>query len=185
MLESIRQYAREKLEESGEAEEVRDRHATFFLALAEEAEPQLAGPGQRVWVERLEGEHDNLREALSWVLEQGEGEQALRLGATLWRFWHVRGYLSEGIIWMERVLAEGDPAASPVRVKALEGMGWLTQNQGDAERARATYEEMIRLYLGSCVIRGMSRPPSIAWGRWRHNRATTSGRGLCCRRTWR
>jgi DNA-binding CsgD family transcriptional regulator len=145
MLESIRQYAREKLEESGEAAEVRDRHATFFLELAEEAEPKLAGPGQREWVERLEGEHDNLREALSWVLEQGEGEQALRLGATLWRFWHVQGYLSEGISWMERVLAEGEPAASPVRVKALEGMGWLTQLQGDHQRARATYEEMLEL----------------------------------------
>jgi predicted ATPase len=75
MLESIRQYARERLEVSGEADEVRDRHATFFLALAEEAEPQLAGPGQRVWVERLEGEHDNLREALSWVLEQGRANR--------------------------------------------------------------------------------------------------------------
>jgi DNA-binding CsgD family transcriptional regulator len=145
MLESIRQYAREKLEESGEAEEVQDRHAAFFLALAEEAEAQLAGPEQRVWVERLEGEHDNLREALSWVLEQGEGARALRLGAALWRFWHVQGYLSEGISWMERVLAEGEQAASPVRVKALEGMGWLTQFQGDAERARATYEEMLGL----------------------------------------
>jgi predicted ATPase/DNA-binding SARP family transcriptional activator/DNA-binding CsgD family transcriptional regulator len=145
MLESIRQYAREKLEESTEADEVQDRHATFFLALAEEAEPQLAGPEQRLWVERLEEEHDNMREALSWVLEQGEGEQALRLGAALWRFWHVRGYLSEGISWMERVLAEGEPAASPVRVKALEGMGWLAQYQGDFQRARETYEEMLRL----------------------------------------
>jgi tetratricopeptide (TPR) repeat protein len=145
MLESISQYAGEKLEESGEADEVQNRHATFFLALAEEAEPQLAGPEQRVWVEQLEGEHDNLREALSWVLEQWEGEPALRLGAALWRFWHVRGYLSEGISWMERVLSEGEPAASPVRVKALEGMGWLTQFQGDHERARATYQEMLRL----------------------------------------
>jgi predicted ATPase/DNA-binding SARP family transcriptional activator/DNA-binding CsgD family transcriptional regulator len=145
MLESIRQYAGEKLEESGEASEVRNRHATFFLELAEESEPQLAGPGQRLWVERLEAEHDNLREALSCVLEQGDGEQVLRLGAALWRFWHVRGYLSEGISWMERVLAEGETAASPVRVKALEGMGWLTQYQGDYKRARATYEEMLEL----------------------------------------
>jgi predicted ATPase/DNA-binding SARP family transcriptional activator len=145
MLESIRQYAREKLEENGEVDQVRDRHATFFLALAEEVEPQLAGPGQRLWVKRLEGEHDNLREALSWVLEQGEGELALRLGAALGRFWHFRNYLGEGISWMERVLAEGETVASPVRVKALEGMGWLTQFQGDFQLARATYEEMLEL----------------------------------------
>ena len=145
MLEPIRQYAWEKLEQNGETDEVRDRHAAFFLALAERAEPELARPRQSAWLERLEGEHDNLREALSWDLGHEEGEQALRLGAALWRFWHVRGYLSEGISWMERVLAEGEPAASPVRVKALEGMGWLTQYQGDAERARATYEGMLRL----------------------------------------
>jgi DNA-binding CsgD family transcriptional regulator/tetratricopeptide (TPR) repeat protein len=105
----------------------------------------LAGPQQRVWVERLEGEHDNLREALSWVLERGEHELALRLGAALWRYWHIRGYLSEGIRWMERVHAGGEPAAPQVRVKALEGMGWLMQLQGDHERARATYEEMLKL----------------------------------------
>jgi predicted ATPase/DNA-binding SARP family transcriptional activator len=69
MLESIRQYAWENLEQNGEADEVRDRHAAFFLALAEEADPKLAGPQQGVWVERLEAEHDNLREALSWFLE--------------------------------------------------------------------------------------------------------------------
>ena len=71
MLEIIRQYAREKLEESGEADEVRGRHAAFFLALAEEAEPELEGPQQGLWVEQLEGEHDNLRAALSWVSRAG------------------------------------------------------------------------------------------------------------------
>src|SRR5215211_4031226 len=145
MLEPIRQYARQKLDESRNVDEVQDRHAAFFLALAEEAKPELAGPQQRVWVERLEGEHDNLREALSWVLERGEHELALRLGAALWRYWHIRGYLSEGIRWMERVHAGGEPAAPQVRVKALEGMGWLMQLQGDHERARATYEEMLKL----------------------------------------
>jgi DNA-binding CsgD family transcriptional regulator len=98
-----------------------------------------------VWVERLEVEHDNLREALSWVLEHEDGETALRLGATLWRFWFLRGYLSEGIRWLGRVLGEGEPAASPARVKALEGMGWMFQFRGDQERAKATYEEMLTL----------------------------------------
>src|SRR5215211_7750321 len=145
MLEPIRQYATEKLEESDDADEVKGRHAAFFLALAEEAEPELAGPQQNVWVERLEGEHDNIREALSWVLERGEGELALRLGAALWRFWHVRGYLSEGTRWMEQALAGGGPAPAQTRVKVLEGMGWLVQLLGDTERAEATYEEMLKL----------------------------------------
>jgi predicted ATPase/DNA-binding SARP family transcriptional activator/DNA-binding CsgD family transcriptional regulator len=145
MLEPLRQYAREKLEEDGKADEVHNRHAAFFLAVAEEGEPELAEPQQNAWVERLEAEHDNLREALSSVLERGEGDLRLRFGGALWRFWHTRGYLSEGIRWLERVLAHGDPPASPARVKVLEGMGWLTQAQGDYERAEATYEEMLEL----------------------------------------
>jgi len=143
MLEPIRQYAREKLDEGGEANEVRGQHAAFFLTLAQEAE--LDGPEQRLWVERLEVEHDNLREALSWTLEWGEANLGLRFGGAIWRFWYNRGYLSEGIRWMGRVLEGSEPTASPVRVKALEGMGWLTQMQADFGRAEATYEEMLEL----------------------------------------
>jgi predicted ATPase/DNA-binding SARP family transcriptional activator/DNA-binding CsgD family transcriptional regulator len=146
MLEPIRQYAAQKLGEGGKAEEVRVRHAAYFLRLAEEAEPELPGQRQGLWVKKLEAEHDNLRVALSWLLEQEEYGSALRLAAALWRFWHLRGYLSEGVRWMEQALArEGDPAASAARVKALEGMGWLAQLQGDQDRAKASYEEMLEL----------------------------------------
>ena len=93
----------------------------------------------------MEGEHDNFRESLSWALERGRAELALRLGAAPWRFWFTRGYLSEGRRWLERVLARGEPAASPLRVKALEGVGWLLQYQGDTVQAQATYEEMLKL----------------------------------------
>ena len=148
MLEPIRQYAKELLEQGGQAEVVQGQHGAFFLALAEEAEPELAGSTQGVWAERLEAEHDNMREVLSWLLEHEEGETALLLGAALWRFWSVRGYLSEGTKWLERVLAEGDPAASPARVKALEGMGWLAQFQGEYQRASTIYEEMLELSRG-------------------------------------
>ena len=144
MLEPIRQYAKEKLEESGEADEVRIRHAAFFLALAEEAEPELAGSRQDLWVGQLDTEHDNLRAALSWTLQRGEGEVGLRFGAALWRFWHDRGYLSEGVRWMERVLA-GGPEAAAARVRALEGLGWHLQYQGDLDRADAAYAEMLEL----------------------------------------
>ena len=145
MLEPIRQYSREKLEENGEANHVQDRHSAFFLSLAEEAEPELSGARQGLWVERMEADHDNLREALSRFLEAGEGEQGLRFGAALWRFWFARSYLGEGLRWLEQVLAGGDPSASPVRVKALEGMGWITQWRGDYERGQATYDEMFKL----------------------------------------
>jgi predicted ATPase/DNA-binding SARP family transcriptional activator/DNA-binding CsgD family transcriptional regulator len=145
MLEPIRQYAREKLEESGEADEVQGWHAAFFFAVAEEAKPELFGPQQNLWVERLEREHDNLREALSWVLEREEAELGHRFGGALWRFWHTGGHLSEGIAWLERVLAGGELVSAPARVKALEGMGWLVQLQGDTERAVAAYEEMLKL----------------------------------------
>jgi predicted ATPase/DNA-binding SARP family transcriptional activator/DNA-binding CsgD family transcriptional regulator len=145
MLQPIRQYAREKLKESGEIEEVQSRHVTYFLALAEEAQPELAGPQQRLWVERLEGEHDNLREAISWVLQRGEDPLALRFGGALWRFWFQGGYLSEGVRWLEQVLAGAEPEEAAARVRALEGMGWLTQVQGDTERAKATYAEMMEL----------------------------------------
>ena len=145
MLEPIRQYASEKLMEGEEGEQVRRRHATFFLAMAEEAEPELQGPQQVSWTERLEKEHDNLRAALSWVLDRGEGELGLRFGGVLWRFWLARGYLGEGARWLEETLAAGDKAASLVWVRALEGMGMLTQAQGDTERAEAAYEEMLKL----------------------------------------
>jgi len=145
MLEPVRQYAREKLKASVEADATRDRHATFFLAVAEEVEPELTGSQQGLGAELLETEHDNMREALSWVLHKGQVDLALRLGTALWRFWYNRGYLSEGIRWMERVLAGSDPAQASARIRALEGMGWLLQLQGDFARAKATYEEMLRL----------------------------------------
>jgi predicted ATPase/DNA-binding SARP family transcriptional activator/DNA-binding CsgD family transcriptional regulator len=145
LLEPVRQYARDKLEESGEAHGVRATHAAFFLALAEEAQPKLEGPQQVPWAARLETEHDDLRAALSWVLDREEGELGLRFGGALWRFWFTRGYLGEGVRWLEEVLAGGDRAATLVRVRALEGMGILTQARGDTERAEATYEEMLEL----------------------------------------
>jgi predicted ATPase/DNA-binding SARP family transcriptional activator/DNA-binding CsgD family transcriptional regulator len=145
MLEPIRQYASEKLMEGEEGGQVRRRHATFFLAVAEEAQPELEGPQQVSRTERLEREHDNLRAALSWVLDRGEGELGLRFGGALWRFWLARGYLGEGMRWLQETLAAGDKAASLVRVRALEGMGMLMQAQGDYERAEATYEEMLEL----------------------------------------
>jgi predicted ATPase/DNA-binding SARP family transcriptional activator/DNA-binding CsgD family transcriptional regulator len=142
MLEPIRQYAREKLEEGGGAEETRGRHAAFFLDVAEEAEPELARPRSATWVQLLEAEHDNLRAALSWVLKRRDAGQGLRFGAALWRFWLAQGYLSEGRRWLEAILAGGEQG--PERVRALEGLGWLAQYQGDIKRANVAYGEMLQ-----------------------------------------
>jgi non-specific serine/threonine protein kinase len=144
MLEPVRQYAREKLEESGEAEPVLDRHAAFFLALAEEAEPELKRQRQEEWLERLEAEHDNFRAALSWSLEQGEAELGLRLSTALVEFWHMHVHHNEARRWLEGALAK-EGASPSTRMKALERACFLAWEQGDYERAMAFGEEGLAL----------------------------------------
>ena len=148
MLETIHEYAREKLGESGEAEEVRRRHAEYFLALAEEAEPELKGPRQLEWLGRLEEEHDNLRVALGWYFGAGEMEEELRIAGALVRFWYVRGRLSEGRRWLEEGLAkaDGDGVAPPARAKALVGLGQVDAQEGDYEKAARLYERGLAMY---------------------------------------
>jgi predicted ATPase/DNA-binding SARP family transcriptional activator/DNA-binding CsgD family transcriptional regulator len=146
MLEPVRQYGREKLGERGETEAVRRQHAAYFLTLAEDAEPELLGPEQTRWLERLETEHDNLRAALGWSLGRGD-KLGLRLAGALSRFWYIRGYLSEGRRWLEEGLAVGSGMElSPERAKALAGAGWLAEALGDYEWARAAHEESLGIY---------------------------------------
>jgi predicted ATPase/DNA-binding SARP family transcriptional activator/DNA-binding CsgD family transcriptional regulator len=144
MLEPVRQYARERLVESEESDGTLRRHCAFFLALSEEAEPELKGLQQEAWLRRLEIEHDNLRAALSWALEQGEGELSVRLGAALGEFWYMRGHLSEGRRWLETALAKGD-TPSVARVRALARASWIAWEQTDLERAIALGEEGLEL----------------------------------------
>jgi DNA-binding CsgD family transcriptional regulator/Tfp pilus assembly protein PilF len=145
MLEPVRQYAREKLEEGGEGEEARRRHATFFLALAEETGPRLQGPEDTMWLERLEGDHDNFRVALSWALESEEVELALRLGGALGSFWHMHGHMGEGWKWLEAALAKDRWALVATRIKALKALFWLTYDQWDLDRAEAVAQEAMQL----------------------------------------
>jgi predicted ATPase/class 3 adenylate cyclase len=104
MLETIREFGQERLEESGEAQEIRQLHAGRFLELAEEAESFLTGPDQGRWLDLLRLEHDNLRAALGWAIGGDRGDIAARLGSALWRFWYARGHLDEGRRWLEQLL---------------------------------------------------------------------------------
>jgi predicted ATPase/DNA-binding SARP family transcriptional activator/DNA-binding CsgD family transcriptional regulator len=154
LLEPVRQYAGEKLAASGDAEVVRSRHAEFFLALAEEAEPQLKGPHQVEWLDRLETEHDNLRAALSWALGR-ELDLGARMAGALCLFWYTRGYLSEGRTYLEAVVSL-DALPASVRARVLDGLGWIAEPQGDYERARVAYEESLKLYRRSGDKRGVA-----------------------------
>lgn len=149
MLETIQEYARERLRVGGEEGALRRRHAEHYLSLAERAEPELTGRNQAPWLDRLEAEHDNLRAALGWSLEQPDGERALRLAGALWRLWYSRGYLSEGRRWLEAALDRdgtgGAPAPPPVRAKALYGAGMLAWDQGSYARAVELIEESLAL----------------------------------------
>jgi predicted ATPase/DNA-binding SARP family transcriptional activator/DNA-binding CsgD family transcriptional regulator len=145
LLEPVRQYARERLEESGEADPFRHRHAEFFLMLAEEAELDLKGPRQGEWLEQLEAERDNLRAALSWSLER-EPETALRLAVALARFWEIRSYYSEGSAWLEAVLRKSERADAAARAKALTEAGTFAWHRGAFEKAIMFHGEALTLY---------------------------------------
>jgi predicted ATPase/DNA-binding SARP family transcriptional activator/DNA-binding CsgD family transcriptional regulator len=146
LLEPDRQYAHQRLKESEETEVILRRHAAFFLALAEEAKPELRRAQQRAWFERLEAEHGNLRAALSWALESEEAELAQRMGAALWRFWARRNYWREGRRWLKEALAQDSAVAASVRAEALYGAGRLADIQTDLQGALALYEHALSLY---------------------------------------
>jgi predicted ATPase/class 3 adenylate cyclase/Tfp pilus assembly protein PilF len=147
LLETIRQYSQEKLQESGEGEAVQTRHLDFFLKLAEQAELKLTGPEQREWLGRLDEEHDDLRTALRWSDETGEVERGLRLSGALWRFWEMRGYLTEGRQRLIAVLVQPQTSGSMgLRAKALNGAGMLAYRQGDYVVARSLYEEGLAIW---------------------------------------
>jgi predicted ATPase/class 3 adenylate cyclase len=145
MLETVHEFAREKLQESAEAEEIKRLHAQYFLTLAEEAYPELKGPDQLEWLERLEAEQDNIRVAFSWALERKEVEVALRMGGALSWFWWVRDYYSEGRGWLEEALAMDGRGSPEVRAMALAGAGGLAWEQGDLDRGQEACEEGLEL----------------------------------------
>ncbi len=145
MLETIRDFAQERLDDSGEAEAMRHRHAQYFLSLAEHAGTETRQVEQQVWLRRLEAELDNLRTALGWAVEQCSDELALRLCGALGQLWEVRGHLNEGRRWIDQALACHSQAPAPFRIKALSVAGRLAFEQRDLGAAQAFYEEGLAL----------------------------------------
>jgi DNA-binding CsgD family transcriptional regulator/tetratricopeptide (TPR) repeat protein len=160
MLETIREYGLESLAASQEREVTRRAHALYYLALAEEAAPELSGPRSAEWLQRLEREHDNLRAALAWSLEpeqtRSSPDLALRFGEMLKVFWEVRGLYSEGRAFLEQVLAHCKGASTSTRASALGAaarfVGWL----GDTHHAEELYQESLGLYRELGDTRGIA-----------------------------
>jgi predicted ATPase/class 3 adenylate cyclase len=146
MLETIREYALDRLERSGEGELLRQRHAHYFVALAEEAEPEILGADQIAWLDRLEPERDNFRGALGWSLGRGDTELALRLIGSLRRAWVARGYLSETRRWLEEAFEQSGALRPQVEAKALYGLGRVALVQGDYDQAIPPLEQSTRLF---------------------------------------
>jgi len=156
MLETIREYAAERLEESGEADELNARHADFFLALAEEAEPHLAIDA--AWLDRLELEVDNIRRALDFAGAEGETQRVLRATAAPHDFWFTRGYVSEGWTRLENALA-ADPAPTAARCRALVAASSASIIAGRDSTARARADEalVISSALGDAHLSALAR----------------------------
>ncbi len=156
MLETIREYALEMLDANGEERLIRHAHAVYYMKLAEESEQELVGPQQATWLERLEQEHDNIRAALDWSLQQDESaietqrrvEIALRLTGALRRFWQMHGHLNEGQTFTEKALlaSKGIQVSVQARAKALIAAGTLVSIQNDYDRTEAYCRESLLLF---------------------------------------
>jgi predicted ATPase/class 3 adenylate cyclase len=145
MLETIREYALERLTDSPEAGEVTERHTTHYVELAEGAAPELFGPRQREVLDTLMHEHDNLRAALDRAVSSNDLTTALRIGAALWRFWQMRGHLREGRDRLERLLVLPGTDDARVRADALEALGGVRYWMGDMLEARQAYSDCLDL----------------------------------------
>jgi predicted ATPase/Tfp pilus assembly protein PilF len=158
LLETVRQYVLERLQETGETDLLSERHLTYFLALAEKAELQLKGPEPVGWLQRVEDELDNVRAGLEKSLTEPEPVRALRLCAAMTLFWWTRGLFSEGRQWCSRALErQGAPEHAKERGNVLNAIGVLAHSQGDYAAARAYQEEGLALRRTIGDREGMSK----------------------------
>jgi predicted ATPase/class 3 adenylate cyclase len=158
MLETVHEYAAERLAESGERAAARQSHAAYFLALAQEAEPHLGDASREAWLARLADDDENLRVALAHLREDGQPGPALAMAGALWRFWEVRGGYAEARAQLAELLAQAGTAASAsARAKALLAAGAMAYYQGDYEWAGARCAEALAIY------RGLEDRAGVAW----------------------
>jgi predicted ATPase/transcriptional regulator with XRE-family HTH domain len=165
MLETLREFAGERLAESGEVEALRHRHGCYYADLAETAEPELYGATKVALVARLAREHDNLRAVLSWAVRHGDLATVvqrhaigLRVAAALGRFWLLKGDLTEGYTWLTSLLAAEveDHCPPSVRIKALSGAGWLAHALGDFDQATSLFEQSASLARAHGLLEGQT-----------------------------
>jgi predicted ATPase len=140
MLEPIRQYAAERLAASAKRASLEERHALYYVGLAERAEPELRTARQAHWSTRLDEELGNLRASLRWAADHGEPLLSQQLAGALWYFWRLRSNFSEGQRWLDEALALGAPDPSPVRARAIRGATNLAYASGNYERASELVE---------------------------------------------
>jgi predicted ATPase/DNA-binding NarL/FixJ family response regulator len=157
LLETIRAYGADRLEAAGEHARLREAHARFQLALVERAEPELTGPEQTAWLERLDLEREDLRLAIEWSLSRGRVQWALRLGGALVLFWRVRCHFSEGRELLDAVVSAGHGEAPELRAKALWGDGFLSMMAGDPEHALPLLEEALATFRALDDAQGCAR----------------------------
>ncbi len=146
LLETVREYALERLADGGGWAEANARQAAYFLALAEPAESELQGHGQLAWLDRLEAEHDNVRAAMSWLVDHGPLEHANRLLSLTWRFWWLHGHAAEFARLGRQLVAGGEDLPPYQRALALTGSGFMLFANGDQARAQELFEQSLPLY---------------------------------------
>jgi predicted ATPase len=146
LLETIREYALDRLREMGDWAEAHDRHAAYFGTLGEPADAELTGPGQLPWLDRLETEHDNLLAGLSWLVDHGPFEQAVHLFLVTWRFWWLRGHATEFVDLGDRMAAGTADLPPYQQAMALTGVGFILMANGDQARARQVFEQSLPAY---------------------------------------
>lgn len=147
MLESIREFAADRLNECDDCDAICQRHAQYFASLAEQAEREKYGSEEQLtWRMRLEAELDNMRAAMTWALNKTQYSCELRIATGLWRFWWTHGFLREGIQWLKKGLASIESTPSEVRARALTRLGWMLNKVGDAQNGLATLQEAVNLW---------------------------------------
>jgi predicted ATPase len=156
MFETIREFALERLRDLGQLERTQSLLAGFFVAQAERAEPELTGPEQVAWLDGLELEHDNIRQVLQWCNESARFDASLRLAGALWRFWSTRGYLAEGLRWLDATIASCTRMQTPALARALNGAANLAREQGDYDKAERLHQHSLAIFRQYADTRGIA-----------------------------